>query len=121
MRPTIYETVKATSPATALLGTNPTRFYSFGEAPADVQKPYAVWQTVGGFPENYLDDNPDMDSYLLQIDVYALTATSARAVAEAIRNAVQGVSHITSWRGESRDPDTKNYNYSFDVDWFQSR
>ncbi len=121
MYPTIFATIKASAPVTALLGTTITRFYPFGDAPQEVAKPYAVWQIVGGSPENYLGDNPDIDSYLLQIDVYALTAASARAVAEALRNAVQPVSHVVSWRGESRDPDTKNYNYSFDVDWFQSR
>lgn len=121
MYPSIFDTIRVVGAVTTLLGSSPIRFYSFGNAPQDVTKPYAVWQIVGGTPENYLADNPDMDSYLIQIDVYALTAVSARAVAEALRNAIQSVAHVVSWRGESRDPDTKSYNYSFDVDWFQSR
>jgi len=38
----------------AVLGSAPQRLYPFGDAPQDGQKPYAVWQTIGGDPENYL-------------------------------------------------------------------
>ncbi|EPN30837.1 hypothetical protein A245_45243, partial [Pseudomonas syringae pv. actinidiae ICMP 19096] len=45
--------VCAADPAVqALLGTSPTRLYPFGEAPEGVAKPYAVWQVIGGNPEN---------------------------------------------------------------------
>jgi hypothetical protein len=121
MYPLIFDTIKVSGSVTTLLGASPVKFYQFGVAPQDVAIPYAVWQIVGGSPENYLGDNPDIDSYLIQIDVYAAAATSARAIAEALRNAIQPVAHITAWRGESRDPDTTHYSYSFDVDWFQSR
>ena len=121
MYPPIFEVCKADAAVVALLGSNPLRFYPFGEAPQKVAKPYAVWQQVGGAPENYLAGRPDIDAYTLQVDVYADSAASSRAVAAAIRNAIELRAHIVAWRGESRDPETKNYRSSFDVDWFVHR
>jgi len=114
--------VAAASPAVlALLGTNPVRLYLFGEAPQNVQTPYAVWQTVSGSPENYLGQVPDADSWTTQVDVYAATATSARAVAEALRDTFEPVAYITDWRGESRATPTSNFRVSFDVAWIGAR
>jgi hypothetical protein len=121
MRPPIFETVAAVGAVTALLGTNPVRFYSFGEAPATVSKPYAVWRTVYGSPENILEGVPGSDSFGIQIDVYALTGQSARAVGDALQAAIEPVAYVAAYNGDSRDPDTKNYNYGFTVDWMKVR
>lgn len=117
----IFEVCKAASAVTALIGTSPVRLYPFGEAPEGVAKPYAVWQTVDGLPDNELGDIPSSDSWSLQIDVYAESATSARNVAKALRDAIEPHAYITGWRGESRDPVTKLYVYRFDVDWIVNR
>lgn len=121
MYPPIYATVAAVTACTDLIGRNPVRCYPFGMAPQGVERPYVVWQTIAGSPENYLGEAPDMDSFTLQVDVYADTADSARDTATAIRDAVQSSCHIVGWRGESRDPDTMRYRYSFDIDWWVSR
>lgn len=121
MYPPIFEVCKASAAVVALLGSKPVRLYPFGGAPQDVVKPYAVWQQVGGAPENYLAGRPDVDAYTLQVDVYADSAAIARAVAAAIRDAIELRASIVAWRGESRDPETKNYRSSFDVDWFVHR
>jgi len=65
MFPPVFSTAVAASAVTALLGTNPTRLYLFGEAPQGVAKPYAVWQTVAGSPENYLGTLPDIDHWVV--------------------------------------------------------
>jgi hypothetical protein len=125
MYPPIFNAVNV-SAVRALLktGSAPLRFYLFGMAPQDVAYPYAVWQTVGGSPENYVNQVPDIDSFSTQIDVYATPSQGpsvARSVAEAIRDAIEPSSHVTSWRGERVDPDTKNWRVSFDADWFVPR
>lgn len=117
----IFEVCAANAGVTALIGTSPTRLYPFGEAPATVVKPYAVWQTIGGLPENYLSNRPDIDLFSIQIDVYADTAVSARAVAKAIRDAIEDQAYVTRWSGESTEPDTKLKRFSFDVDWHVHR
>jgi hypothetical protein len=121
MYPPIYATCAANAGVQAALGSNPVRLYPFGEAPQGVTKPYAVWQVVGGGPGNYINQVPDTDSYTVQIDVYATTVTSGRAAAEALRDAIEPVAHLTRYMGDSRDIETKNYRASFDVDWIVNR
>lgn len=105
-------------------GSGPLRFYAFGSAPQDVARPYAVWRQVFGGPENYIGNTPDMDSFGVQVDVYALPsqgAAVARQVAEALRDAIEPVAYVTAWGGESRDPATQNFVFSFDSEWLVDR
>lgn len=118
----IFKVCSADPGVGALIGAGTEcRLYLFGEAPADVIKPYAVWQSIGGAPDNYLADRPDSDRFELQVDVYGTAATQARNVARAIRDAIEQKAYVTRWGGESRDAPTKTYRYSFDVDWWVSR
>ncbi|WBM34147.1 DUF3168 domain-containing protein [Pseudomonas sp. NY11382] len=122
MTPPIVQACLQSSAVTALLGSGTAmRFYSFGEAEQGVAKPYAVWQVVSGSPENYLAGRPDADSITLQVDVYADTGEAARKVRDAIRDAIELDAYVTRWGVEGRDPETKNYRASFDVDWWVSR
>ena len=122
MFPPVFDVCAQSAEVGALLGTAPLRMWPFGDAPQTNQTlPYAVWQTVGGAPENYISGVPDIDAYLIQIDVYATTASSARDVARALRDAIEPNAHIISWRGESVEPETRHYRSSFDVDWFNRR
>ncbi|HEE9760158.1 DUF3168 domain-containing protein [Pseudomonas sp. NPDC089392] len=122
MTPPIFQICSQATGVTALLGAGANlRLYSFGEAPQDVAKPYAVWQLVNGEPENYLAGRPDADGVTLQIDIYGTTGTSVRQVRDAIRDAIELRAYVTRWGGEGRDPTTKNYRASFDVDWIVHR
>lgn len=93
----------------------------FGLAPQSPIKPYAVWQVIGGQPENYMDGRPDIDGFTIQIDTYADSAETARELAGAIRHAIEPHCMLTSYRGESRDDQTMNYRSGFDVDWLVDR
>lgn len=119
MTPPVFEAVNVPAVQAHLRALKgPLRFYQFGMAPQNVTYPYAVWRTASGTPGNYLADRPDHDAVSLQIDTYASPsqgAPVARAVALALRNAIEGHAYVTSWRGDSIDPDTKNFNVSFDV------
>ncbi|PTV57975.1 DUF3168 domain-containing protein [Pseudomonas putida] len=122
MTPPIVQACLQSPAVTELLGTGTgMRLYSFGEAEQGVAKPYAVWQIVSGSPENYLAGRPDLDSVTLQVDVYAATGDAARKVRDAIRDAVELDAYVTRWGVEGRDPETKNYRASFDVDWMVHR
>lgn len=121
MKAPILEVCAASAAVTALIGSNPVRLYLFGEASQNTTKPYAVWQTIGGSPENYLKTLPDADSYTLQVDAYAASAADVRAVAKALRNAIEPRAYVTSWSGEYKDPETNLYRFSFTVDWIVQR
>lgn len=117
----IFKVCAASQAVTALIGESPVRLYPFGLQDDNVVYPYVVWQNISGSPENYLDKLPDTDSYTLQVDVYADTVMSATSVATALRDAIEPHAYITRWGGQSRDPETKRYRYSFDVDWIVLR
>lgn len=121
MTPPIFPVAAASAAVTALLGPGPVRLFPFGEAPERVAYPYATWQGIGGAPENYLGDRPNIDRSALQVDVWAKTAASATAVAIALRNAIEGHAYITAWRGNGRDNETGSYRVSFDIDWHVER
>ena len=100
---------------------NILRVFMFGEAPQNVQYPYAVWQLVSGSPENYLSCRPDIETHLIQVDVYAKTSSDARSVANAIEYAIEDKCYIIGYNGESVDPETKNFRSSFTVEWMINR
>jgi len=116
-----FALASASSAVTALLGSSPVRLYPFGKAPQDVARPYAVWQVIGGSPENYLAQRPDIDGVSVQVDIYGLSAASVRAVRDALRDVVEGAAYITRWGGEDRDYETQNHHASFDADWLVPR
>lgn len=121
MQPPIFPVCAADAAVTALLGTEPTRLYPFGEAPQGVAKPYATWQHIGGSPENYINQRPDMDGFSLQVDVYATTVSEVSDVAGALRDAIEVKAHIVRWGKQDTDKETGSRHISFDVDWFVSR
>lgn len=122
MYPPIFSTVSQYGPVTAILGSSPVRVFLFGEASyPDVQYPYAVYRVISGRPENSLADIPDIDLWTVQVDVYARSAREAWAAAEALRDAIEPVAYVNTWRGGVRDPATRSYNYSFTVDWWTPR
>lgn len=114
--PPIYELAAAASPVVALLGS-PIRFYPFGIADENTPRPYAVWQLISGQPENFLAGRPDLDGFSVQVDVYGKTPQTTRPVRDALRDAFEPAAYVTSWNGESRDPDTKDFRISFTADF----
>jgi hypothetical protein len=125
MNPPIFHAVNVPSVQAHLRALRgPLRFYAFGLAPQKVEYPYAVWRTAAGTPGNTLSRRPLHDAGLFQIDVYALPSqgmAAVRAAAFAIRDAIEGHAHVTAWRGEDIDPQTKNYHVGFDVSWIVFR
>lgn len=121
MMPPIFPVVAASAAAQAALGAAPVRFFPFGAAPQDVALPYAVWQTVGGAPENYLGNLPDADVCTVQVDVYAAEPDSAASATLALRDAIEPHAHITLWLGTTRDAATGRWRATFRLDWIVQR
>lgn len=57
----------------------------------------------------------------MQIDCYATTASVARSVAAALRDAYEPAGYVTQWRGESKNTETGLFRYSFDVEFHVKR
>ncbi|MCC3720526.1 DUF3168 domain-containing protein [Rouxiella badensis] len=120
MIPPLYS-VCATSQAVMEVLGDDVRLYPFGESADDVIYPYAVWQNIGGAAAMFLGNRPDVDSFSIQIDVYADTPVQVLAVTKALRDAIEPHAYVTRWGNQDRDPDTKRYHYSFDIDWIVKR
>ena len=116
-----YQVCKLDPTVQDLLGGTEPRIYPFGQAPQNVAKPYVVYQWIGCAPFNMLNCRPDADQTSIQVDVYGLTTQSSAMVAKAIRYAIELDAYVTSYRGDSREEDTKLYRTSFDVDWLVNR
>lgn len=118
MVPPVWEVLSTTPALQALIGT---AIYPGGQAPDGTPMPYVTWQGISGLPENYLGQRPDIDQFGVQFNCWAATVAEARAVAAEVRDAVEPLAHVVSWRGDERDDATGAYGYSFDVDWFTHR
>jgi hypothetical protein len=116
----LFDTLSASSAVKALIGASPVRCYPAGEAPQGVALPYCTYQQITGQSEKYLGDLPDMDSGNIQIDIYAKTTKAARAVAIAIRDAIEPVAYADISEG-GKDPTTNNVRITIESDWLTPR
>lgn len=115
----LWELVKDVPAIKAIFGSSP-RIYPHGSAPQNVQKPYAVWQTVTGGAEGNLSHHPDADNFGTQIDTYATTAASAAQGAEVIRYVLERQWAVFGYR-DGKDPDTTLMFNGFTVDLLTPR
>lgn len=130
MNPPFFQVINVPA-VRAVFGTNPTRVWPFGDAPDEnpPRQVYAVFQTISGNPEQYINQVPDSDDWLVQVDVYVESATgrSDEAIdlvtngARVLRDAIEPVAYITAWRTATREPGTRLYRYGFDVAFVTSR
>lgn len=120
MYPPLFEIAVADAGVLSEFGTSPTRIYTV-EAEPGAQYPYAVAKTIFGAPENNLGDVPDIDNWVVQVEVFAKTIPQLRSAAEALRDALEPSAHITAWSGESRDFLTRAFKYSFTVEFWSNR
>lgn len=122
MYPPVFQVAAEDPGVTALLGTNPVRFWPFGRAPQNEVRPYAFHQLVYGNPDNSLSCIPTEDLFGIQIDAYAKTVSDARNVAQALRDAFEAQHHpITSFNGEDWEQSTGLYRVSFTVEFWTER
>lgn len=95
----LFQLIAADPNCTALLGTSPVRFFEFGEAPELEQLPYVTFQHITGAPYNLLDGPAPADQISIQIDVWGESSTQCKAIANAVRSAIEHACYVTSWLG----------------------
>lgn len=132
MFPPIFTLLQDSAAVRAIFGARP-RVYRHGEAPqlpapkagatsaAAEVKPYATWLLISGVPENQLSGTPGHDRAGVQIDVFARGDAECVSAAQAIRDQMETVMHMTALRGLPRDRDTRLYRISMDFDYWLAR
>lgn len=121
MNPSVFEVLSADSQILANFGDTPVRIWPFGSAPETPATPYAVWQIVAGEPLNLLTNPPTLDRFLIQFDLFAEGPLALHEAGKAIRDAVERVAVIVSWREQIRETETRLYRLSFDAEWHSLR
>lgn len=114
MNPDLFTIATASPAVLALLGSNPTRLWPAGRAPQNQARPYAVHQVIYGTPENSLSCPATLDNVGIQVDAYAPELGDARAVARALRDAIETAGfHVVALNGETWEANTGLYRVSF--------
>lgn len=121
MIPPVFTILNADNAVKALLGSNPLRVFPWGEAPPDVQVPYATYGVFNANPQNTMDGVPQVDILGTQIDVWGKTVDSVKNCAVAIRNALETQAHMVGIDNSQRDPETKLFRSRMDFDFFTNR
>lgn len=116
-----YRVAKASPAVLALLGDPEPRIYPWGENDdAERAYPYVTYRT-DLLPDNVLAGRACADEGQLSIDIWAESAQSAKAVRDALRNAIELNCYINTIRDMGRDPSTRTYRISMDMSWWVRR
>lgn len=122
MFPPVFQKLKASTDVKAIVGTNPPRIYMHGAAPQDTSKPYVTWFIVAGTPENELSATPSIDRYVVQVDCWHTDSRGVRALAAAVREAIEPFAHMVAIPVDSRELDnTKLFRIALEFDWWYER
>jgi hypothetical protein len=125
--PPIFDLCNADATVLGLLKSlgGQLRVYPFGFADQkgyDLTKPYLVWQTIGGAPDNKLEGGAACsDLVVTQLDVYSDDVDTNRAVVNAVENAINNDCHITGYVNEELEQDTQLYRSNFSATWILQR
>lgn len=117
----VFPILNADSAVKALLGSKPLRVYPWGQAPQNVQHPYATYGVFSAQPENTMDTEPQIDNQGTQIDIWAHTAKSCDECFVAIRNALESSGHMINFQMSVRDNETQLFTSRMEFDFWTAR
>lgn len=92
-----------------------------GLIPEDVTGDRCVWAVISQVPQNNLSDLPEDDDQLIQLDGYSFDATNARLIGDAMRDAMESVTHVVRGPEYAYEDDTKLHRWSLDAEFWTSR
>lgn len=118
MMPPLYQWLKADSAVVALVGDG---IYRAGNVSQSAAAPYVSWQVISGVPENYADEDPDVDAFRIQVDCWAATADGCAVLARAVRNVLQRRGHMQTVIADELEPETQLYRYGTDWQFWTPR
>jgi hypothetical protein len=89
--------------------------------PEKVTGDRCVWTVVSQVPDNNLSDLPESDNQRIQLDGYSTDSRRARELGEALRDAMESVTHVLSGPDYSYESDTKLHRWSVDASFWTAR
>jgi hypothetical protein len=125
MLPAVFPLLSASSAVKAIIGSSPVRAYRHGDAPQNAVAPYVTWFVVSGTPENALSDLPPVDNYNVQVDCWSdssgVGSTTVETLAQAVRDAIEPTSYMTSVISDGKDFDTQRYRIGMTFSFYTHR
>lgn len=121
MLPPVFQALKASAAVKAIVGQNPPRIYRHDEAPQEAQPPYITWFVIDTQPQNNLSGLPPADLMPVQVDCWHPTDAGIVLLAQAVRDAIEPLAHMTGMPINGRDRETKLYRIALQFDWWLNR
>jgi hypothetical protein len=99
------------------------RIYRHGRAPQNIKDvgPYITWSVVGGHSETYLADNATIDQELAQLDLWALTPQTCKALMLAVVAVLEDAGYPAGIPQDDFEEDTQLYRYMLQFHFWTSR
>lgn len=120
MFPPVFQILKASPAVVAILGAIP-KAYEFADVPAGTLPPYVSWSAVGADPQNTLGEAPSTDMFPLQLDCYGTTQAQTKALAVAVRDAMELQATFTGVPVNLREAETGFYRIALQFDYWLTR
>ena len=122
MIPPVFTTIQTDTVAAGVLTDNGLlKVFPWGQAPQTIKPPYVTYTMFNGLPANTMGERPLLDNLGTQVDVWGRNGDQCTEVATAVRNALEGMGHMTSISSMEREPDTQLYRVRMDFDFFTDR
>lgn len=115
MIPPVYALLAASSAVTAIVAD---RIGGSGELMPNETRPYVTWQCVSGYGEATLDIGraPD-DRVTVQVDCWHASEKGRRALADAVRTALESDSVFSGLIADEKDAETGLYRLGMTFDF----
>jgi hypothetical protein len=118
MFPNVYALLQA---APAVVGIVGTKIGGRGSMPQETAAPYITWFVVTDDPHNTLSEAPGSDFNTVQIDCWSMDEAQVKALARAVRDALDAAGHHNRVVVDLREPATMLYRVGIEADLITQR
>lgn len=119
MLPNLFPTIRDSPAVTAIIGSNPVRFYPHGQATQTTVAPYITWRPISIVPQNNISTSACVDDSRCQLSCWSdNTGTGiddVETLYAALRAAVEPYFMVLDVRVGGRDTETQRYRIDVDV------
>lgn len=119
--PNVFVLLRDAPAVAAIVGVPPNMKVYHVKAKAGAMAPYVVYSFNGTAPENNLSDLPPADMHGVQVDIYGPDDAGARALARAVRDALEPHMHWQGVNVDTQETETGLWRIGFQFDYWVNR
>lgn len=118
MFPQVFQLLHDSAAVAAIVSD---RIGAHNEIPQDASRPYITYATVSGQPYDHLSGPPGGDFDAIDINCWHQTDAGVRALAKAVRDALDAALICNRVTVDLREPDTRLYRVGITADFITNR